>query len=200
MKTIEVVGFERKDVGTKFSKQLRAEGNVPCVLYGSDDHVHFHAPMYLFKELVYTSQAFLVKLNIEGTEYDAIMQDIQFHPVSEMILHVDFLRITKGTYVKMDVPVKTTGLAQGVKDGGVLYLKNRKLKVGALPKDLPDFIEIDVANVTLGGSMKIKEIEVEGVDLLGNPNVTVVQVNIPRTARQAMNETAGGGEEEAAEE
>ncbi len=183
MKSIEVVGFERKDVGTKFSKQLRAEGNVPCVLYGADDHVHFSAPMYLFKDLVYTPEAYLVKLNIEGTEYDAIMQDIQFHPVSEMILHVDFFRITKGTYVKMDIPVKTVGASEGVKAGGVLYVKNRKLKVRALPKDLPDFIEVDITNLTLGSSLKVEDIEVEGLEFVMNGKVTVIQITVPRTAK-----------------
>ena len=96
MRTVEVVGYERKDLGTKYSKALRTEGNVPCVLYGADDHVHFHAPMYLFKDLVYTPKAAFIKLNIEGKEVEAILQDVQFHPVSEMILHADFLKLERG--------------------------------------------------------------------------------------------------------
>ena len=192
MKSIEVVGFHRENLGTKYSKQLRAEGNVPCVLYGADDHVHFHAPMYLFRDLLYTPQAYLVKLNIEGKEYDAILQDAQFHPISEMIFHVDFLHIAPNKKVKMDIPVKTVGVSEGVKLGGTLYLKNRKLRVAAFPKDLPDFVEVDITSLKLGDTFKVGSLSIEGVEFLANPKVTVVQINASRTAR-----AAAGADEEA---
>ena len=197
MKTIEVVGFERKETGTKYSKQLRAEGNVPCVLYGADDHVHFYVPMYLFKDLVYSPEAYWVKLNIEGKEYDAVMQDIQFHPVSEMIMHVDFFQITKGVKVNLEIPVTTVGDAPGVKEGGVLYVKNRKLRVRAIPSNLPEYIEVDVSEMGMGDTIKVKDIELKEGKFLASPNVTVVQITRPRTVVETIVEEA---EEEEGEE
>lgn len=201
MRTVEVVGFERKDLGTKYSKALRAEGNVPCVLYGANDQAqHFHAPMYLFKDLVYTPEAAFVKLNIEGAECEAILQDVQFHPVSEMILHADFLKLERGTPIKMNIPVETTGKAPGVQIGGVLYLKNKSLKVKALPKNMPEKIMVDVSKLELGKSIQVREVETKDFEVLTNENVSVVVVNIPRTLKQTLNDAAkNAGEEETAE-
>lgn len=199
MRTVEVVGYERKDLGTKYSKALRTEGNVPCVLYGADDHVHFHAPMYLFKDLVYTPKAAFIKLNIEGKEVEAILQDVQFHPVSEMILHADFLKLERGTNITMDIPVRTTGRAKGEEMGGVLYVKNKTLRVKALPKNMPEEIVIDVTKLDLGKSIQVKEIETTDYAITTNENVSVVVVNIPRTLRTALNEAAknSSGDEDA---
>lgn len=192
MKTVEVVGYKREDLGTKSSKDLRAEGNVPCVLYGgADDQVqHFHAPMYLFKDLVYTPAAAFVKLNIEGEECEAILQDVQFHPVSEMILHADFLRLERGTPIKMDIPVTTVGRAPGVQVGGVLYVKNKSLRVKALPKNMPEEIKVDVSKLELGKSIQVRDVATQDFEFLTNKNVSVVVVNIPRTLRQSLNEAA----------
>ena len=202
MRTVEVVGYKREDLGTKSSKDLRAAGNVPCVLYGgADDQVqHFHAPMYLFKELIYTPEAAFVKLNIEGEECEAILQDAQFHPVSEMMLHADFLRLERGTPIKMDIPVETTGRAPGVQVGGVLYVKNKSLRVKALPKNMPEKIMVDVSGLELGKSIQVKEIETQDFEFLTNKNVSVAVVNIPRTLRQSLNEAAKAGEGEEMEE
>jgi len=204
MRTVEVVGFERKELGTKYSKALRAEGNVPCVLYGANDQVqHFHAPMYLFKDLVYTPKAAFVKLNIEGVECEAILQDIQFHPVSEMILHADFLKLERGTLITMDIPVTVTGRSAGEEAGGVLYVKNKTLRVKSLPKNMPEEIQIDVTPIELGRSLQVKEIETNDFTITTNENVSVVVVNIPRTLRQTLNDGAEEGvegEEEATEE
>lgn len=202
MRTVEVVGYERKDLGTKYSKALRTEGNVPCVLYGANDHVHFHAPMYLFKDLVYTPHAAFVNLTIEGKEYLAILHDIQFHPVSEMILHADFYRLEYGTPITMSIPVSTKGKAHGVEAGGVLYLKNKSLRVKALPKNMPEEIILDVTKLQLGKALQVKNIETENFEIVTNPNVSVVVVNIPRTLRTTLNEAAASlaeAEEAAAE-
>ena len=206
MRTVEVVGFERKELGTKHSKALRAEGNVPCVLYGADDHVHFHAPMYLFKDLVYTPEAAFVQLNIEGKEVEAILQDVQFHPVSEMILCADFLKLERGTPITMSIPVKTEGRAAGEEAGGVLYLKNKTLRIKALPKNMPETIMVDVSKLELGRSFQVKEVETKDFEILTNENVSIAVVNVPRTLRQTLTEGEEGvategeeGEEAAAE-
>lgn len=195
MKNLEVVGYVRSEVGTKNSKQLRAEGNVPCVLYGADDHVHFHVPMYLFKALVYSPEAFWVKLNIEGTEYDAVMQDIQFHPVSEMIMHVDFFQITRGVKVTLDIPVVTVGLSPGVKAGGNLFVKNRKLSVRAIPSKLPEHIEADISELEMGETLQVKDIKLEDGVFTANPNVTVIQITRPRAAEVVEEVEGEEGEE-----
>lgn len=186
MKTVEIVGFKREDVGTKFAKLLREEGQVPCVLYGGENEVHFYVPVILFKDLVYTHEAKFVLLNIEGYEVKAILQDVQFHPVSEMILHADFLQLDEKTPVKMDIPVVTKGNSKGVIAGGVLYIKNRKLTVKSLPKDMPENIEVDVTELDLGKTIKVKELTTNNYEILTNPNVSVVVVNIPRTLKSAM--------------
>ena len=117
MKTIEIIGYRRANLGKTGSQKLRDEGLVPCVLYGGDDQVHFYAPMILFRDLVYTNEAHFVHLNIEGEESQAILQEVQFHPVSEVILHADFLRISETRRIKMNIPARLVGIAPGVSKG-----------------------------------------------------------------------------------
>src|SRR6187549_3943327 len=123
MKTIEIIGYRRANLGKTGSQKLRDEGLVPCVLYGSDEQVHFYSPMILFKDLVYTNEAHFVHLNIEGEESQAILQEVQFHPVSEIILHADFLRIAENRKIKMNIPVRFVGIAKGLSKGGTLVGK-----------------------------------------------------------------------------
>ena len=123
MKTIEIIGYRRANLGKNDSKKVREEGNVPCVLYGGDKQVHFYSPVILFRDLVYTNEAHFVHLNIEGEECQAIMQEVQFHPVSEIILHVDFLRISDDRKIKMQIPTRLIGSALGVEKGGLLVRK-----------------------------------------------------------------------------
>lgn len=198
MKTLEIVGYKRGELGTKSAKQIRAEGSVPCVLYGEmGENVHFYAPAILFRDLVYTSEAWFVKLNVEGDTYEAILQDIQFHPVSEMITHADFLQLIDGKPVSMDIPVNITGQAPGVLKGGVLYVKNKKLTVKALPKDMPEVIDVDVSKLELGKVVKVGDISKDGFDILNKDQVTVVQLVVPRALKSA---TAVEGEEGELEE
>lgn len=196
MRTVEVVGFKRENLGTKDSKALRAEGNVPCVLYGqsADDHVHFHAPMYLFKDLLYTPKAAFVNLNVEGEECEAIIQDAQFHPVSEMMLHVDFLKLERGTPITMNIPIRTEGRAAGEEVGGEKYVKNKTLRVKALPKNMPEEIVIDISPIQLGKALQVKDIETNDFEILTNGQVSVVVVNIPRTLRAGLKEDAEAAE------
>ena len=129
MKTTEIVGYKREKLGTKYAKRLRAEGNAPCVVYGAgNENIHFHSPMYLFKDLLYTPNAYFVKLNVEGVEKTCILKDAAFHPVSEMILHVDFLEIADDKAITMDIPVTLVGSSKGAQSGGQVFIKQKSLR------------------------------------------------------------------------
>ncbi|BDD10197.1 50S ribosomal protein L25 [Fulvitalea axinellae] len=196
METVEIIGFKRANLGKKTAKELRREAQVPCVLYGGSEQIHFSAPMILFRELIYTPNAYFVNLNIEGAEYKAILQDAQFHPVSEMLLHADFLLLDETKVIKkMEIPVELVGTAPGVSVGGKLVTNVRKLSVKALPANMPSSIKVDVSALELGKSTRVSEIETEGYEILNNPQVSVATVSIPRALRSKMNE--GGEEEEA---
>jgi large subunit ribosomal protein L25 len=183
MKTVEIIGFKRANLGKKESKDLRAAGNVPCVIYGGKSQVHFHAPMILFRDLVYTPEAAFVDLNIEGEKYKAILQDIQFHPVNEMILHADFLELNDKSPVKLDIPVKFLGVAPGVQKGGKLVAKMRKLTVKALPAEMPDFIEVDISKLDLGKTVKVGELAEASYTILNSPLVSIASVEVPRALK-----------------
>ena len=142
METIEIIGYKRANLGKQNSKKLREEGNVPCVVYGGKEQIHFHSPMILFRDLVYTPGANFVKLNIEGVEKDAILQDIQFHPVSETILHADFLELQDDKKVKMEIPVKIIGNSPGVQQGGKILMRIRKLSLMAINDNFLILIKI----------------------------------------------------------
>jgi large subunit ribosomal protein L25 len=194
MKTTEIVGFNREGLGTKASKMLRADGNVPCVLYGGKENFHFHSPVYLFKDLLYTPDAYIVNLNVEGVEKKAVLKDVQFHPVSDVILHVDFLEIFDDKAVAIDVPVITVGQAPGALTGGQVYIKNKKLRVKAIPSKLPENVEVDISSLELGSSMQVKDLDVSDYEILTNSKVSIVQIIIPRALKAALND----GDEEGA--
>jgi len=180
METIEIIGYKRANLGKKNSKKLREEGNVPCVVYGGEEQLHFHSPMILFRDLIYTPGANFVKLNIEGVEKDAILQDIQFHPVSEVILHADFLELQENKKIRMDIPVKIIGDSPGVQQGGKILIRIRKLSLMAYPKNMPSFVEVDISELQLGKSIPVEELLSDQYDILNSPLVSVVSVNIPR--------------------
>ena len=158
MKTIEIIGYKRANLGKSGSQKLRDEGLVPCVLYGGNEQTHFYAPMILFRNLLYTNEAHFVHLNIEGEESQAILQEVQFHPVSEIILHADFLRIAEDKKIKMNIPARLVGLAPGVSKGGALVQKRSSLKVFAFPKDIPDHIDVDVSSLDFHHAIKVGDI------------------------------------------
>ena len=199
MEIIEIIGYKRANLGKKDSKKLREDGNVPCVLYGGDEQIHFHAPMILFRDLVYTPGANFIKLNIEGLEIDAILQDIQFHPVSEIILHADFLQLKDEKKIKMEIPVKIIGDSPGVQQGGKILMRIRKLSLMAYPKNMPQFVEVDISNLELGKSIKVEELLTEEYDILNSPVVSVVSVNIPRVKIEVEEEDDETEDEEGTE-
>ena len=183
MKTITINGSQREGVGKKATKALRNAGQVPCVLYGGDQNVHFSAPELAFSKLVYTPNAHTVVIAIEnGETYDAVLQDIQFHPVTDRILHVDFYRLFEDKEIAMDIPVHVIGTSKGVLNGGILRKNRRKLRVKALPKNLPDFLEADITPLKIGGKLYVTALEGEGYELLHSDNTVVVQIKTARTA------------------
>lgn len=185
MKTIEIQGLKRSDLTKQSLKALRNDEQVPCVLYGGAEPVHFSVPLAQFKGLVYTPNVYIVKVVIDGKEYSCVMQDIQFHPVNDIIQHVDFLEITDSSSVTINVPIKVTGVSEGVKQGGKLVTKVRRLKVKALPKQLPDFIEIDITPLKIGGNIRVRDLKVNGVDFLDSPSNVVIAVRTTRNVAAA---------------
>ena len=199
MKTIEIIGYRRANLGKGESQKLRDEGLVPCVLYGGDNQVHFYAPMILFRDVVYTNEAHFVHLNIEGEESQAILQEVQFHPVSEVILHADFLRISEDRKIKMNIPARLVGLAPGVNKGGALVQKRSSLKVYGFPKDMPDHIDVDVSTLDFHHAIKVSDIKYAGLEFKDPKQASVAVVEVPRSAKLAAEEAAAAAATPAAE-
>ncbi|TVZ58491.1 large subunit ribosomal protein L25 [Flavobacteriaceae bacterium MAR_2010_105] len=183
MKSITINGSQRESVGKKVTKALRNAGQVPCVLYGGDKPVHFSATELAFSKLVYTPNAHTVVIALEnGETYDAIMQDIQFHPVTDRILHIDFYQLFADKEITMDIPVHIIGTSKGVLNGGVLRRNKRKLRVKALPANLPDFVEADITPLKIGSKLYITELENDAYKFLHPDNTVVCQVRRSRAS------------------
>jgi large subunit ribosomal protein L25 len=183
MKSIELKGDIRTSIGKKDSNRLRSEDKTPCVLYGGKENVHFSVEKQRLKKLVYTPNIYLVDLEIDGAKHKAILKDLQFHPVTDEILHIDFLEIFDDKQVEISIPVSLNGLAEGVKAGGKLQVLNRKLIVKALPKDLPDTLEIDVTKLALGKSIKVGDVSFENIEMLNSKNTVIASVKLTRAAK-----------------
>ena len=191
MKSITIKGSERESVGKVATKALRNAGAVPCVLYGGDQAVHFSAEEKAFKNLIYTPNAHTVVIELgNGKSYNAILQDIQVHPVSDKILHIDFFQLFDNKEITMEVPVKIVGTSKGVLAGGVLRLNARKLKVKALPSNLPDFVEADITPLEMGNKLYVTKLVSDKYKLMHPDNTVVCQVRISRAAMKAAQEAA----------
>ncbi len=199
MKSIEIKGSFRKEVGKKATRELRKDDQVPCVLYGGEKVMHFSAESKIFRHLVYTPNVYLVTLDIEGTKVQAIMKDIDFHSVTDAILHIDFLQIFDDKKLNIAIPVKLNGLALGVQEGGKLMLKQRKLKVRGFAKDLPDTLDVDITEMTLGKSKKVSELTFENLELLDPKNSVVATVRLTRSAMSAQDGELEEGQDAPAE-
>ena len=197
MKSITVKGSKRESVGKRSTKALRNAGQVPCVLYGGEQPVHFSATELAFSKLVYTPNAHTVVIELEsGETFNAVMQDIQFHPVTDSILHIDFYQLFDDKEVTMSIPVRLTGNSRGVRNGGVLRRNLRKLRVKALPINLPDEISIDITPMKIGDKIAIGNIDQEKFKLMHAENAVVCQV---RTSRVAVADTDDDEDEEGTE-
>lgn len=182
MKVASLSGSLRESVGKKSSKALRNNGQVPCVLYGHGEQVSFSADLRDANKLVYTPYVYKVVIDINGKKYDAIIQDLQQDPVTNEIMHIDFLQLSDDKEVRISLPIKLLGTARGVLSGGKLSTPFRKLRIVGLPKDLPDFIEIDVTKLRIGQGIRIHDLKVEGIRFREAANAVVVAVRIARGA------------------
>lgn len=198
MKTVEIIGYQRANLGKSAAESFRKEGLVPCVLYGGGEQVHFAAPVILFRDLVYTNEAHFVHLNIEGEECQAILQEIQFHPVSEIILHADFLRIGENRKIKMEIPTRLVGKAPGVEKGGALVRKRATLKVIAFPKDMPDHIDVDCSTLDFHHAIKVSDVKIDNLQFADPPQASIAVVEVPRAAKLAAEDAAKAAEAPAA--
>jgi large subunit ribosomal protein L25 len=196
MKTLAINVKERGNVGKTNTRALRNQGNVPCVLYGGEKQVTFYAHENDFRKLVYTPDTFVVELNIDGTVTKAIMQDIQFHPVTDKILHIDFLEIFDNKAITVSIPVNLNGTAIGVKNGGNLMFRRSKIITKGLVANLPNSIELNIEHLNIGMFTYIKDITIEGCELVAPGNSVVVGV---KTARAVVEEEVEEEVEEGAE-
>ena len=191
MKSITVNGSKRETVGKSSTKALRNAGKVPCVVYGGDKPIHFSADELSFSKLVYTPDAHTVVIELENeNKINAVIQDIQFHPVSEKILHIDFFEVFDDKEVKMIIPVKFEGNSPGVRlQGGILSKNKRKLFVKALPKNLPDFIKADISTLNLNDKITIEDLKDENYSFIHPDNMVVCQVKMSRASMSLETET-----------
>ena len=176
MKTITIEGQMRTETGKKHTRALRSQGLVPCVIYGGSQEVNFAAPVLSFKNLVYTAEFLLAKINVEGKSYSCILKDVQLDKVSDELAHLDFLELVEDKKVVATLPLKFTGAAAGVKAGGMLVLKMKAIKVKAYPKDLREFIPVDVTNLELNGNIRVQDIVAENMEILNSPRISVASV------------------------
>lgn len=200
MKAIEINAKLREKVGKKESNKLRRAEMIPCVLYGTEKNIHFSAEASQFRTLIYTPNVYYAKLNIDGLEHKAIVKDIQFHPVSDKIIHIDFLNIYDDKPITVSVPVRLEGFAKGVQDGGKLYQDVRRLKVRGLLKDFIEEIVIDVTPLTIGKSVKVSDLNYKNLEIAEHANQNVASVKVTRVVKEAEVEGAEGAEGAAAAE
>jgi large subunit ribosomal protein L25 len=190
MKTFELKGTLRADLGKKAANAQRSSDSVPCVLYGGKENVHFTATNSDLRKLIYSPDVFVVALDVDGVKCNAIMKALQFHPVSDKVLHIDFLEVSEAKPVAVELPVKLEGLAEGVKAGGKLSLEMRKLKVKGIYTQIPERIVVDVTSLGLGKTIQVGSVSVPGLEILNAKNAVVAQVKLTRAARGAA-ATAG---------
>ncbi|HNW88554.1 MAG TPA: 50S ribosomal protein L25/general stress protein Ctc [Bacteroidales bacterium] len=184
MRTVSMSGFLRGNVGKKDAKKIRREGNVPCVVYGGKEQLHFYTDAKSFQKIVFTPEVCFVKLNLNEKEYDVILQDIQYHPVSDNIFHADFMELKADKPIVMNIPIKVSGVSPGVLKGGKVVQKYRKLKIKAIPENMPELIEVSINNLEIGQGIKVSDIPAEKFTILDNKNNTIVGVSVTRAVEE----------------
>lgn len=192
MKEINVKGQKRSDLGKKASKEMRKEGMIPCNLYGEakdangqPEAVAFMVPMAELRKVVYTPHIYVINLDIDGKKHTAIMKELQFHPVTDALLHVDFFEINEKKDISIGIPVNLVGHAQGVRDGGRMSLSIRKLVVKAPYKQIPEKLDIDVTAMTIGKSIKAGELNFDGLEIITPKDVVICSIKMTRAAAAA---------------
>ncbi|MCA5004395.1 50S ribosomal protein L25/general stress protein Ctc [Sphingobacterium bovistauri] len=190
MKSIAISGSVRQSVGKRDAKELRYEGQVPAVLYGGTTQTHLSVSAADLKQVLYTADVVFVELNIDGKTVKAIVQDAQFHPLTDLVTHIDFLELFDDKEVSLNIPIKLTGTSPGVKMGGKLVQKLRNLRVKALPNNLPQVIEVPMESLEVGKSFRVRQVELANAKVLNNSDDTIVSVIMSRALRQAEQEAA----------
>jgi len=190
MKTIEIIGTFRTELGKKSSKQMRKSGMVPCVIYGKETNIHFQTHENSFKNLVYTPEAHLVQLNLDDKKYKVVLKDMQFHPVKDNILHADFIEIFDNKPVVINIPVKVVGDSVGVIAGGKLSIKRRSLKVRGLAPDLPEHLTVDITNLKIHEGIKVMDLVFDNIELLDAKKSMVLTIATSRVAAKTDAEVA----------
>lgn len=190
MRSISITGQKREGSGKAANNQLRNSGFVPCNLYGKNGNINFNIWSTDFKELVYTPETFRVQLDIDGEQYSAIMKEVQFHPLSDAITHVDFHEIDENKPVKVELPIRFSGNAAGVREGGKFVKKLRSVKVKGLVNNLPDAVEVDISGMGLGKSIKVRDIQVEGYEIMNAGANPIATVEVPRGLKGKTTEEA----------
>ncbi|MFW6227400.1 MAG: 50S ribosomal protein L25/general stress protein Ctc [Bacteroidota bacterium] len=203
MKTFSVDVQKRAELGKKNSKKLRKDLHIPCVLYGGKENIHFHTHENTFKDLIYTDNAYIVELNIDGKKHHAVIKDIQFHPVTDRVLHIDFTEVIDGKPVAINIPVELSGNSIGIRNGGKLRFNRRYLLVSGLQEHLPDSLKVDITDVGIGDAVYVKDLEFENLTLLDPESAMIVGVASSRVVAKGMmpaeEEEEAEGEEAAAE-
>jgi len=200
MKTIEIKGSLRAELGKKSSKEIRKAGNVPCVIYKKDQNIHFFAHENSFRNLIYTPDAHIVTLNLDGEEHKVVLQDIQFHPVSDKIIHIDFMEIADNKPLVISIPIKITGDSEGVKAGGKLRIKKRHLKVRGFANDIPEELVIDITDVKIHHSIKVGDLSFDKIELIDPKITTVLSVATSRVVQKEEEAEGVAGAEKPAGE
>jgi|AntRauTorckE5430_2_1112549.scaffolds.fasta_scaffold04813_3 large subunit ribosomal protein L25 len=203
METIAFKGQPRTDLGKRSTKALRKEGHVPCVAYGSEDLIHFAINPMDVKDLIYTPDFKVAEIEIDGKSFRAIVKDIQFHPVTDAIMHLDFLQLEEGRAVKVEVPIRFKGVSPGVKGGGKLIQRLRRLKIKTKPENLVTEMRVDISKLELNESIRVRDVDqkLETIEILNSPGVPIASVETPRALRSAATAAAKAGDDvEGAEE
>jgi large subunit ribosomal protein L25 len=184
MKSITIEGQLRSEYGKKATRQIRSEGQVPCVIYGGAETVSFSAPAVSFKNLVYTPDFQLAEIKLGSKTYKCVLKDLQFDTVTDELSHIDFLELVEGKQVAVTLPIKIVGQSEGVKAGGKLVVKLKSLKVKALPKDLRENIEVSIDNLQLNGNIRVQDVVAEGIEITNSPRIPIASVVMTRQLRQ----------------
>lgn len=183
MESISITGSVRKSLGKADAKILRREGLVPCIIYGGAENIHFQLDERAFNKLINTPQVYIVNVELDGKTYAAIIKDVQFHPLTDRVVHVDFQLLAPGKAVKLSLPIRTVGTSRGVLSGGKLQQVLRRAKVSGEPSQLPDFITLDITKLRIGQSIKVKDVKIAGLNFLENENQILVAVKAKRGAK-----------------
>jgi large subunit ribosomal protein L25 len=197
MKVISIEGTKRDELGSKSAKLLRREGNVPCVIYGGEENIHFSTPEASFKEVLYSTEAHILEIKLGDESVKSVLRDVQYHPLTDAVEHVDLLQLVPGKAVTLDVPVKLIGNAIGVRNGGKLKVNFRKLKVKGTEENLPGTIDINIENLRIGQTIRVGEITPEGYEILNEDFLAVLNI---KTTRNAVADEEEEGEEAPTEE